>query len=121
MDWSMHMQFLQRLAISAIVFLLCCVLFLTPLAFGQSVASGTIEGTVVDPTGGVVVGATVEIQNPLTGFRQTAITDTMGIFRFTNIPFNPYHLQVTQSGFAPAVQDVNVRTTVPIPAKIMLA
>ena len=54
---------------------------------GQSVASGTIEGSVVDPTGAVVVGASVEIRNPLTGFVQTAVTDGMGLFRFTNIPF----------------------------------
>src|SRR5438876_2943623 len=87
----------------------------------QSVASGTIEGTVVDPTGGVVVGATVEIRNPITGFQQMALTDASGTFRFTNIPFNPYHLQVTQQGFAPAAQDVNVRATVPISVKITLA
>jgi len=87
----------------------------------QSVASGTIEGTVVDPTGAVVAGATVEIRNPLTGFMQTATTDAMGTFRFTNLPFNPYHIQVMQEGFGPAAQDVTVRTTVPIPAKITLS
>jgi hypothetical protein len=90
-------------------------------ASAQSVASGTIEGTVVDSSGGVVVGATVAITNPLTGFQQTAVTDAMGAFRFTNIPFNPYHIQTTQKGFEPVAQDVNVRTTVPIPVKIMLS
>jgi len=67
-------------------------------ASAQSVASGTIEGAVVDSSGGVVVGTTVEITNPLTGFQQTAVTDAMGAFRFTNIPFNPYHIQTTQKG-----------------------
>jgi hypothetical protein len=57
--------------------------------FAQSVASGTIEGTVVDSTGGVIVGAMVELRNPITGFEQTALTDSIGAFRFTNIPFNP--------------------------------
>jgi hypothetical protein len=87
----------------------------------QSVASGTIEGTVVDPTGGVVTGAMVEIRNPLTGFQQTATTDAQGMFRLTNIPFNPYHVQVSKAGFAAAAQDVNVRTTVVIPVKIALS
>src|ERR1041384_2790185 len=75
--------------------------------FAQSVASGTIEGTVVDSTGAVIIGARVELQNPITGFEQTAVTDSMGAFRFTNIPFNPYHLQVSQQGFASTAQDLN--------------
>src|SRR5256712_3654507 len=89
--------------------------------FAQSVASGTIEGTVVDSTGAIVVGAMVEIRNPITGFEQTAVTDSMGTFRFTNIPFNPYHLQVSQPGFAPAAQDVNVRSAVTVPIKVTLS
>src|SRR5438105_2493723 len=90
-------------------------------AAAQSVASGTIEGTVVDPTGGVVTGAMVEMRNLLTGFQQTTMTDASGIFRFTNIPFNPYHIQVSKTGFAAAAQDVNVRTTVIIPVKVELS
>src|SRR5262249_5627476 len=58
--------------------------------------------------------------NPITGFRQTATTDATGTFRFTNVPFNQYHIQATQTGFSPAAQDVNVRTTVPIPLKLAL-
>src|SRR6266481_5911538 len=98
----------SRLAIIVGVFLL--VFFISSQASAQSVASGTVEGTVADPTGGVVVGAAVEIRNPITGFRQTAVTNSAGMFRFTNIPFNPYHIQVTQPGFATAAQAVTVRT-----------
>jgi hypothetical protein len=46
-------------------------------ASAQSVASGTIEGAVVGSSGGVVVGTTVDITNPLTGFQQTAVTDAI--------------------------------------------
>src|ERR1700746_811573 len=97
--------------------LLSSVLSLKVLS-AQSVASGTIEGTVVDPTGGVVVGAKVEMRNPLTGALQSAVTDAQGMFRFTNVPFNPYHIEVTQTGFVTAAQDINVRTSVTIPVKI---
>src|SRR5881397_3190480 len=90
-------------------------------AAAQSVASGTVEGTVVDPTGAVVTGATVEIRNPISRYQQTTTTDSMGAFRFTNLPLNPYHVEVMASGFAAAAQDVNVRTTVPISIKISLA
>src|SRR5882724_9493171 len=120
-DRSMHMPFSKRVSIRVIALVFFCVLFLTGSASAQSVASGTIEGTVVDPTGGAVVGANVEIRNPITGFERTAVTDSAGVFRFTNIPFNPYHVQVSKEGFAPAAQDVNVRSTVPIPVRIPLS
>src|SRR4051812_10955218 len=89
--------------------------------FAQSVASGTIDGTVVDSTGALIVGAMVDLRNPITGFDQTAVTDSMGAFRFTNIPFNPYHLQVSQQGFSPVAQDVNVRSAVTVPVKVTLS
>jgi len=60
--------------------------------------NGTVEGTVVDPTGAVVPGAPVQLENPLTGYQQKTTTDTSGTFRFTNVPPNPYHLRVTPRG-----------------------
>src|SRR2546428_8700681 len=84
-------------------------------AAAQSVASGTVDGSVVDPTGAVVSGAKVEIRSAITGYQRTTTTDSSGAFRFTNLPFNPYHIEVTQRGFSTAAQDVDVRTTVPIP------
>src|SRR6201982_3353943 len=62
-------------------------------ASAQSVGnSGSINGTVVDPTGAVVAKATVEIHNPVSGFDRSTTTDASGTFEFTNILFNPYHL-----------------------------
>src|SRR5262245_22206570 len=106
---------------SAALVAISLVISLTGSVSAQSVASGTIEGTVVDSTGGVVIGAMVEIRNPITGFQQITTTDGMGIFRFTNIPLNQYHDQVNQSGFASSAQDVNVRSVVPVALKFMLS
>ncbi|HYL62752.1 MAG TPA: TonB-dependent receptor, partial [Candidatus Methylomirabilis sp.] len=82
--------------------------------------SGAIEGVVKDSSGGVVVGATVEISNPVSGFTRQTATGSDGSFRFTNIPFNPYHMVVTVAGFAPYTQDVDVRSTVPTNVQIAL-
>jgi len=103
--------------------LIACVLigFSTNTAGAQSVASGTVEGTVADPSGAVIAGATVSIRNPITGYQQTTKSDSTGLFRFGNLPFNNYHIEVTQEGFAPGHQDVNIRSTVPTPVKITLA
>lgn len=68
--------------------------------------SGSIQGTVSDPSGAIIAGATVQLQDPATGYKQIAITDANGQFQFNNVPFNPYHIDVTAQGFQPAKQDV---------------
>jgi hypothetical protein len=82
--------------------------------------SGSIEGVVKDVSGGVVAGATVEISYPVSGYQRQATTGSDGTFRFTNVPFNTYHLVVTSPGFAPYTQDVDVRSTVPSSIQIGL-
>jgi len=82
--------------------------------------SGSIEGVVKDPSGGAVVNATVEVSNPVSGFNRQATTGDDGSFRFTNVPFNPYHLVVTAPGFNSHTQDVDVRSTVPTNLQIGL-
>ncbi|TAM80140.1 MAG: TonB-dependent receptor [Acidobacteria bacterium] len=82
--------------------------------------SGSVQGTVVDPTGAVIVGAAVEIRNPVSGYVQSMATDTSGKFAFSNVPFNPYHLTVTSAGFQPAVQDVDVASGLPVQLNIAL-
>jgi len=82
--------------------------------------SGSINGSVVDPTGAVVPNATVEIRNPVSGFDRSTTTDAAGRFVFTNVPFNPYHLTVTAPGFSSAVQDVEPRSAVPVSIAIKL-
>ena len=68
--------------------------------------SGSINGTVLDPSGAVVANATVEIHNPVSGYDRTTTTDNKGNFSFSNVPFNPYHMTVTAAGFATSAQDV---------------
>ena len=62
--------------------------------------AGTIEGTVVDPTGAAVPNAQVNLRNALTGYMQTTVSSAEGAFRLVNIPANPYRLEVTASGFS---------------------
>ena len=81
---------------------------------------GTIYGTVTDSTAAIVPGATVTIQNPVSGYSTSTTSDTAGHYQFTNLPFNPYHLVVTVKGFAPHSQDVDVRSSVPITLKSTL-
>jgi hypothetical protein len=97
------------------------VTFIAAAVWAQSAGnSGSINGSVVDPTGAVVAKAIVEIRNPVSGLDRSTTTDASGKFAFTNIPFNPYHLTVTAVGFASAVEDVEPRSSVPISLAITL-
>src|SRR5271156_1319665 len=103
--------FVRCFAVFLLAFLLQAV---SSFVFAQSAAgSGTITGTVTDPTGAVVPNATVTINNPVSQYARTATTDAAGQFRFPNIPFNPYHLTVSATGFSSVARDVDVRSTVP--------
>ena len=98
-------------------------IFLTALVFSDLYAqsnSGSVGGTVTDPSGAVVTGATVSMQNPVSKYSRTATTDRTGHFQFPNVPLNPYHLTVVMTGFGSIVQDVDVTSTVPISLNIPL-
>ena len=89
--------------------------------FAQSAGnSGTVTGTVSDSSGAVIPGASVTIENPVSGLTRTVITDAGGQYQFTNLPLNPYHLTVKMQGFTTQSQDVDVRSFVPIPVKTSL-
>ena len=97
------------------------VIFFSASLGAQSVGnSGSINGSVVDPTGAVVANATVTIHNPVSGFDRSTATDSSGKFNFTNIPFNPYHLTVIAQGFSSYAQDVEPRSAVPVTLAINL-
>ena len=97
------------------------LLFFSGLGFAQSSSgtSGTVRGSVLDPSGAAIGGAAVELHNAisnLTGAR----ADAQGRFTFDNIPFNSYHLSATAPGFQPGSQDVEVRSAIPLDIKVNL-
>jgi len=91
-------------------------------AFAQS-SSGTVHGSVLDPSGAVIAGAVVTIENPVSHYSRSTVTDSQGKFEFDNLPYNNYHLSAaaTATGFQTAAEDINVRSAVPMELKINLA
>jgi hypothetical protein len=89
------------------------------LSYGQS-SSGTIRGTVLDPSGAAIGGATVEISNPVSHYQQSVKANAQGAFQFANIPYNNYHLTAGAAGFQSTAQDVDVRSAVPSEVKLSL-
>ena len=60
---------------------------------------GRISGTITDPTGAAVAGATVTIRNSDTQATRTEKTDEAGFFVVENLPIGPYSVEVAQTGF----------------------
>ncbi len=111
---------LKRLSICTVLFLGFVLLLTAGPAKAQLGNAGSIEGVVKDPSGGVVAGAAVEISYSVSGFHREMTTGSDGAFRFTNVPFNTYHLVVATTGFTPYTQDVDVRSSVPTSIQIGL-
>jgi len=104
-----------------LVFALLVVAVASPL-FAQGLGgAGTVQGTVKDPTGGVMQAVPVRISNPVSGFSRTATTDATGRYVFSNLPPNSYHITVEAQGFQTLERDVDVRTGVPITIDLTLA
>ena len=85
--------------------LLFFVLF-TPIASAQT---GTVVGTVVDESGGVVPGAEVTLVGPTS--RQTATSGPTGAYRFENVAPGTYQITVLMASFAPAIRNDVVVTS----------
>jgi hypothetical protein len=97
-----------------------CVAFVFHAYAQSGGGSGSLNGTVLDPSGAVVPNAAVELHQAVSGLDRTTTTDDKGNFSFSNVPFNPYHMTVTAQGFAQYAQDVEVRSLVPASVKINL-
>ena len=61
--------------------------------------TASISGTVTDPSGAVVAGATVTATNVETGVATTLTTNTQGFYSFQSLPLGNYTISVQQSGF----------------------
>jgi hypothetical protein len=98
-----------------------CALGAIP-AFAQGIgSSGTVTGTVTDPSGAAIPGASVEIQNKVAGYDKTTTSDATGAFRFLGVPQNNYHLEVKSAGFQDHIEDMDVRTTVAVNLAVKMA
>jgi hypothetical protein len=89
-------------------------------AVAQSGNAGAVRGTVTDPSGALIPGATVHLTNASSGLDRTAATDALGQFIFSNVPFSSYRITVTANGFARLNQSFEIRSVVGVNLKLVL-
>src|ERR1700678_147414 len=105
------------------IFRILPVLALTFAAFSASAQSGNagaVRGTVTDPSGAVIPGATVHLANPASGLDRSTITDALGQFVFTNVPFNPYQVTAAAQNFASFTENLQLHSVVGTNLKLVL-
>ena len=83
------------------IILACFVLGVASLA--AQTFRGTVLGTITDPSGAVVSGATVAVRNVNTGQERTTQTSADGSYSVPELPIGSYTVTVTQSGFQTSV------------------
>ncbi|MGP8243852.1 MAG: carboxypeptidase regulatory-like domain-containing protein [Bryobacteraceae bacterium] len=87
--------------------ILFCLLFLVGVtaASAQVGGSGSITGTVTDPSGAVVAGATVTATNVATAVQTTRQTTDAGFFVLSPLPAGEYKVTVQANGFQTLSQE----------------
>jgi len=86
--------------ITGLLAVLVIAAVMAPSLMAQSLVSGDLTGTVTDPSGAVVSGATVALKSDATGASRTATTGSNGTYRFSLLPPGSYTVTVTASGFS---------------------
>lgn len=94
MKWSTIKWSLPVLAVILFVSWTC--------VWGQFGAS-TIRGTITDPSGAVVAGATVTITNLQTNLTRSQVTKSSGTYSFELIPPGEYKVEIEAKGFQKSV------------------
>jgi len=70
------------------------------LMVAQGITTGTVEGTVTDPTGAVIPAAQIKLTDQANGLQLVQSSTGDGSFRFSLVPIGTYHALITASGFA---------------------
>src|ERR1700730_10976293 len=79
---------------------LLCLFAVTPSGlFAQNASTGTVAGTVTDPSGGAVVGAAVTLTDTSTNTTRSGVTNETGRYILVDIPSGTYNLTVSKTGF----------------------
>ena len=93
------MRKLQSMGLGLVCLALVALLCSANPVGGQEVTA-SITGTVMDPTGAAVVGATVTAKSVERGLSYTSVTNESGIYRIAQLPVGSYELKVEKPGFA---------------------
>lgn len=94
MDYSTRCLPVRKLGLT----LLMCLVAL--FAHGQAVTTGTVVGTITDPSGAAVPGVTITLTDAATSAIRTTVTGASGQYVLVNIPPGTYSITASKTGFS---------------------
>jgi Carboxypeptidase regulatory-like domain len=104
-------------------FLLMYLALSSNSAWGQGASTGSVQGTITDPSNAAVAGATVTLTDPSTSAVRTAVTNDAGRYIFPNVPPGVYEISIGKTGFRTTKfvrQVVSVGTTLTLDTQLAL-
>src|SRR4026209_2940634 len=110
---------LVRHKLPALVLALLLIGGLSHEAFAQAVY-GSISGTITDPQGASISGASVTVTNIAQNVTTTAKTNDSGFYEVTHLIPGTYQVKIEQQGYKTAVQEVVVKADVVATADVRL-
>ncbi len=96
------MRKLQSVALALCCLTLVLLICGASATFAQEV-TGTITGTITDPSGAAIVGASVTAKSAGRGITYTGASNDSGIYRITQLPVDSYDLRIEKTGFQTAL------------------
>lgn len=111
------MKHIKALSVASLL-----ALFAASFAFGQA-TDGNLIGTVLDPSGAAVTGASVIAQDVATGVKTAAKTDSTGTYRIDHLLVGTYSITASYTGFATKTLDkvaveLNKTTTINVKMEV---
>src|SRR5690348_13783216 len=91
--------------VASVCLCLALVLSFSVSTQAQSASTGSVVGIITDPSGGVVVGATVTLTDKATTIARTTLSNDAGRYIFTNVAPGSYEVSANQNGFSLAKAD----------------
>jgi hypothetical protein len=89
----------MRVHACALIFLGLLTAFFCPSGYAQTSFSGTVLGTVTDPSGAVITGARVAVTNTEANVKATVQSDQFGNYYVPNLRPGPYAVEFEFKGF----------------------
>ena len=86
-------------ALSRVALLSLAIICLQLPVFSQQATNATLTGTITDPNGAVVPGATITATNKATGVKRETISNAEGLYVLSNLSPGEYDVRITSTGF----------------------
>ena len=114
------MEALKMFGHKSILAMVLCLLFSSAAAFGQG-TTGQIAGTVTDPNGALVAGASVKATNVATNYTREATSGGDGSYAIQLLPPGRYRVEISAPNFAKTTVEAEVNITQTTPVEVQLA